>query len=119
MTSGMNVRPGQKGGTPYLPLSAAAPLVRREIAIAYCERAARSIDDVGLQDEGYADALVRMFGQALKSACGLPVGPREPLLTRLSAVRDICHEFGYGVGDDMDILLAEYGVDVDAVFGTM
>lgn len=33
MSSGMNVRLGQKGGTPYLPLSAVAPLVRREIAI--------------------------------------------------------------------------------------
>jgi hypothetical protein len=82
-----------------------------ELMVFYCERAAGFSDDVGLQDAGYFDALVRMFGQALKTACGLPAGQREPLLDRLGAVRDICHNFGYGVGNDMDILLAEYGVD--------
>jgi hypothetical protein len=29
----------------------------------------------------------------------------------LDAVRSTCHNFGYGVGDDMDDLLAEYGAD--------
>jgi hypothetical protein len=28
-----------------------------------------------------------------------------------SDVRRTCHNFGYGVGDDMDELLAEHGVD--------
>lgn len=82
-----------------------------ELMVFYCERAAGFSDDVGLQDEGYFDALVRMFEQALKTACGLPAGQREPLLDRLGAVRDICHNFGYGVGGDMDTLLAEYEVD--------
>ncbi|ROZ63909.1 restriction endonuclease subunit S [Ramlibacter sp. WS9] len=48
MSSGMNVRLGQKGGTQYLPLSAVAPLVRREIAIdsnaTYTELGVRSFN---------------------------------------------------------------------------
>ncbi|WP_233259665.1 restriction endonuclease subunit S [Ramlibacter sp. WS9] len=44
----MNVRLGQKGGTQYLPLSAVAPLVRREIAIdsnaTYTELGVRSFN---------------------------------------------------------------------------
>ncbi len=31
--------------------------------------------------------------------------------TRLNSVRRTCHNFGYGVGDDMDDLIAEYGID--------
>ena len=48
MSSAMNVRLGQHGGTPYLPLSAVAPLVRREIAIdpnaTYTELGVRSFN---------------------------------------------------------------------------
>lgn len=48
MSDGMNVRLGQKGGTRYLPLSAVAPLVRREIAIepnaTYTELGVRSFN---------------------------------------------------------------------------
>ena len=32
-------------------------------------------------------------------------------LLGLDTVRSTCHNFGYGVGDDMDDLLAEYGAD--------
>ena len=82
-----------------------------ELMVFYCERAAGFSDDVGLQDEGYFGALVRMFEQALKATCGLPAGQRELLLDRLCAVREKSHNFGYGVGDGMDALLAEYEVD--------
>lgn len=48
MSSGMNVKLGQKSGTQYLPLSAVAPLVRREIAIdpnaTYTELGVRSFN---------------------------------------------------------------------------
>jgi hypothetical protein len=37
------------------------------LEVFYCERAAGFSSDVGLQDEGYFDALVRMFAQALKT----------------------------------------------------
>ena len=58
--------------------------------------------------EGYFDALVRMFEQALKIANALSVDRRGDLFARLDRVRVIGHEFGYGVGDDMDFLLSKY-----------
>jgi len=82
-----------------------------ELMVFYCERAAGFSDDVGLQDDGYFDALVRMFEQALKTIASLADVQRQPLWDRLDTVRSTCHNFGYGVGDDMDGLLAEYGAD--------
>jgi hypothetical protein len=64
-------------------------------------------NDLGVQDEGYFNALVRMFGQALKVMDALPEGRRSALLGRLDAVRRLGHNLGYGVGDNMDDLLAE------------
>ncbi|MGC9237606.1 MAG: hypothetical protein ACP5GF_12020 [Thiomonas sp.] len=81
-----------------------------ELMVFYCERAAGFSDDVGLQDEGYFDSLVRMFEQALKVIHSLPEDARPALHGRLDAVRRISHNFGYGVGDDMDDLLDEYGI---------
>lgn len=82
-----------------------------ELMVFYCERAAGFSNDVGLQDEGYFDALVRMFGQALKTIDALPEDCKPALMARLDAVRHISHNFGYGVGDDMDDLLAGFGFD--------
>jgi len=82
-----------------------------ELAVFFCERAVGFSNDVGLQDEGYFDALVRMFGQALKDADALPEDRRGALVARLSVVRHLGHNLGYGVGDDMDDLLARYGGD--------
>lgn len=81
-----------------------------ELMVFYCERAAGFSDDVGLQDEGYFDALVRMFEQALKAIHSLPEDVRPQLHGRMDAVRRTSHNFGYGIGDDMDDLLAEYGI---------
>ncbi|ODV03123.1 MAG: hypothetical protein ABT20_14715 [Rubrivivax sp. SCN 70-15] len=82
-----------------------------ELAVFFCERAVGFSNDVGLQDEGYFDALVRMFDQACKAACGLPDGQRRERLARLDAVRRLGHNLGYGVGDDMDDLLAAHAPD--------
>ncbi|NMG17054.1 hypothetical protein GPA24_16240 [Aromatoleum bremense] len=81
-----------------------------ELMVFYCERAAGFSNDVGLQDEGYFDALVRMFEHPLKAIGLLPEGGSE-LMERLDAVRHTSHNFGYGVGDEMDDFLAEYGFD--------
>jgi len=82
-----------------------------ELMVFYCERAAGFSNEVGLQDEGYFDALVRMFDQALKTIASLADAQRQPLWGRLNVVRRTCHNFGYGVGDEMDDLLAKYGTD--------
>ena len=74
----------------------------------YCERAAGFSNEYGLDDEGYYNALVRMFEQALKVSVTLAIGQRDAMLDRLDAVRNISHNVGYGVGDDMDDLLVRY-----------
>ena len=79
-----------------------------ELMVFYCERAAGFCNDIGNDDEGYFDALVRMFERALTLANTLPAHGRDGRLTRLDAVRRISHRFGYGVGDDMDFLLSKY-----------
>jgi len=79
-----------------------------ELLVFYCEQAAGYCQDIGYQEEGFFDALVRMFEQALQSAKTLPADGRDSLIVRLNRVREISHGFGYGVGDDMDYLLAKY-----------
>jgi len=79
-----------------------------ELMVFYCERAAGFCSDVCNDDEGYFDALVRMFEQALKLTDALPTDRRDSLVARLERVRDISHDFGYGVGDEMDSLLLKY-----------
>lgn len=80
-----------------------------ELMVFYCEQASGFSCDIGLQDEGYFDALVRMFEQALKTTITLPQEQRPALLERLNGVRERCHALGYGVGDAMDALFAAHG----------
>jgi len=79
-----------------------------ELMVFYCEQAAGFCGDIGYQEESYFSSLVRMFEQALTIANRLPANTRHALLARLDRVRNISHKFGYGVGDDMDFLLARY-----------
>ena len=82
-----------------------------ELMVFYCERAAGFSNDVGLQDDGYFDALVRMFEQALITVASLAVMQRQPLRERLRTVHLICRNFGYGVSDDMGDFFVKYGTD--------
>ena len=79
-----------------------------ELMVFYCEQAAGFCDDISSDDEGYFDALVRMFEQALKFANALSPDRRDDLVSRLERVRTISHDFGYGVGDDMDFLFSKF-----------
>jgi hypothetical protein len=79
-----------------------------ELMVFYCEQAAGFCSDILSDDEGYFNALVRMFEQALKIANALSVERRDELLTRLNSVRVISRNIGYGVEDDMDFLLSKY-----------
>lgn len=82
-----------------------------ELMVFYCECAAGFSHDVGLEDEGYFDALVRMFERALKITVSLPEQIQTDLLQRLGEVRSLCRTFGYGVSDAMDLLLVDDGLD--------
>ncbi len=79
-----------------------------ELMVFYCESAAGFCNDVGNDDEGYLDALIRMFERALEVTRQLPAADRDALIARLDRVRTISHNLGYGVGDTMDYLLADY-----------
>jgi len=79
-----------------------------ELMVFYCERAAGFCDDIGLEDDAFFAALVRMYEQALKSVAALPDDERDAFITRLDAVRSVCVNFGYGVSDDMDALFADH-----------
>jgi len=84
------------------------PVGLTELMVFYCEQAAGYCQDIGYQEEGFFDALVRMFEEALKSAKLLPLDGRDSFIARLKRVREVSHNFGYGVGDAMDYLLAKY-----------
>jgi hypothetical protein len=82
-----------------------------ELMVFYCEQAADFSDDYGVSNEGYVDALARMFEQALKIISTLAEAQRDPFWDRLASVRDTSHNFGYGIGEEMDGLLEKYDVD--------
>ncbi len=84
-----------------------------ELMVFYCEQATGFSSDVGLDDESYYNALVRMFEQALKVVMGLPEGQRASFLDRLEDVRVMGHNLGWGVGDDFDDLWRRAGLGVD------
>ena len=82
-----------------------------ELTVFYCERASGFSCDVGMDDGAYLSALVRVFEQALKTIATLPQAQRSTPWARLDVVRDRSHNIGYGVGEDMDALLADHGAD--------
>ena len=80
-----------------------------------CETAAGFCYDIGMQDEGFFNALVLMFEEVVQVTLRLPSKDRDAMIGRLDRVRTISHNFGYGVGDDMDTLLANYAKQMAAV----
>jgi hypothetical protein len=79
-----------------------------ELMVFYSEQASGFASDVGYHDESYFAALVRMFEQAVTTANTLPTDTRDSLIARLDRVRSMSHKCGYGVGDDLDSILAKY-----------
>ncbi|MEQ1613677.1 MAG: hypothetical protein ABL904_13065 [Hyphomicrobiaceae bacterium] len=70
-----------------------------ELCVYYPEEAARLVGEIGLEDEAYYSALVRMFEQGLMRATDLPAAEREKMLNRLDAVRGSLRGIGWGVSD--------------------
>ena len=79
-----------------------------ELMVYFCEQGAGFCNDTGNDEHVYLNALVRMFGQALNFAKTLPDGIQAGLIARLDRVRGISHNFGYGVGEEMDLVFAKY-----------
>jgi hypothetical protein len=79
-----------------------------ELMVFYCEQASSFTSEYGNDDVGYYNALLDMFEKALQCATSLPADQRDGFIARLKAVNEICGDLGYGVGYEMDGLLAEY-----------
>ena len=76
-----------------------------ELMVFYCECASDFSNTVGFGDVAYFKALLKMFEAALKVSVTLQ---NDALLNRLDHVRSVSHNLGYGVGDEMNIILADY-----------
>ena len=82
-----------------------------ELTVFYCEQVFDFLAGCGMDDEGFYDALVRMFAQALKYVLALPATQQTAFLARLDRVRQLGQNVGWSVGDDMNALLCEFGLD--------
>ncbi len=79
-----------------------------ELTVFYCESCMNLLGFCGMDDEGYFNALVRMFEQALRAIAALEPDQQEDFVERLERVRHEGHNWGCSLGDDMDDLMAEY-----------
>jgi hypothetical protein len=82
-----------------------------ELMVFYCERASDFSNAFGIGDEAYFKTLLKMFESALKISITLQNDLRDALFDRLDDVRSISHNLGYEVGDEMNIILADYKND--------
>lgn len=80
-----------------------------ELSVFYCESCVNLLRYCGMDDAGYFNALVRMFEQALKAISALDPDQQASFVERLQDVQCEGHNWGWGVGDAMDDLMAEYG----------
>ena len=83
-----------------------------ELAVFYCESCADFLDYCGMDDEGYFDAWVRMYEQALKSIRQLEEDQQEDFVERLEHVRfrESCSWDPF-VASSMDSLMEKYRFD--------
>lgn len=89
-----------------------------ELLVFYCERAAGFCREVDYRDSAYFDALVRVFAEALKATASLTGSVKKSFLARLDHVRNISRQLGSGIGEEMDVLLAESELTRGVLHGT-
>ena len=84
-----------------------------ELTVFYCEEVFDFLASCGTDDEGFYDALVRMFEQALKYVLALPAAQQAAFLARLDRVRLLGQNVGWGVGSDFNPSWSEAGLAGD------
>jgi len=84
-----------------------------ELMVFFCEQALAFSNDVGVDDEGYYDALVRVFEQVLKLVTSMPEPQRESFLDQLEDIRADGQGLGWGVGDDFNAMWLDAGLELD------
>ncbi|WP_430904771.1 hypothetical protein [Nitrosomonas sp. ANs5] len=80
-----------------------------ELTVFFCESCANFLGFCCVDYEEYFNALVRMFEQALKAVAALEPKQQKVFVERLERIRCESRNWGWGVRDDMDDLMAEYG----------
>lgn len=81
-----------------------------ELTVFYCEEVFDFLAGCGIDDEGFYDALVRMFERALKYVLALPKARQDAFLVRLDRVRQLAQNVDWGVSDDFDHFWSEAGL---------
>ena len=84
-----------------------------ELMVFYCEEVFDLLAGCGMDNEGFYDALVRMFEQALKYVLALPKAQQAAFLARLDQVRQLGQNVGWSVGEDFDYFWTEAGLMED------
>lgn len=84
-----------------------APEGLAELMVFFCETSAGFCSDIGMDDESFYDALVRMFEQAVKTVVQLSADDRAAMRQRLNQVRVLGGNLGYGMDSDLNFLFAE------------
>lgn len=84
-----------------------------ELMVFYCEQASGFSDDVGLDDDGYYDSLVRMFEQAVTMVMALPEAQRAPFLDRLEDILEWGQGMGWGLDEDFNASWLKVGLEID------
>ena len=81
-----------------------------ELAVFYCESCKSHLSCCGMNDADYFNALADMFEQALQAIVTLDPAQQDVLVERLERVRHEGRNWGWGVGDEMNDLMAKYGL---------
>jgi len=82
-----------------------------ELMTYYCEQAVGFGTETFPDDVRYFDSLVRMYGQALRISVNLTPDQRADILHRLEKVKKQSEIMGYGVGNELAYLIADYLID--------
>ena len=84
-----------------------------ELTVFYCEEAFDFLAGCHIDAEGFYDALVRMFKQALEYVLALPAAQQTAFLVRLDRVRQLGQDLGWGVGGDFNRFWSTAGLTCD------
>jgi hypothetical protein len=79
-----------------------------ELTVFYCEEVLAFLAGCGINDDGFFDALARMFEQALRYVQALPTPQQPAFIARLDRVRRLGQD--WGVGEDFNESWFEAGL---------
>jgi hypothetical protein len=82
-----------------------------ELSIYYCEEAFGFVESCAFEDERYFVALIRMYDQAVKRVLDLPAAERHAHAKRLGNLRSRARPVGWRIGDELDSIWYEAGLD--------